>query len=142
MLSDEELTRMREADSARQGQWLNQGEADRHELLRHVDRLVLKLDAERDEVALKQAAIKGVAAERDRLALRLGTAITALRCIEGTPPSQLIEIEGKAEHWWYRLVAEMRDQANAALLELDGEDRVHENADYVPDIGPAHHKLR
>lgn len=43
MLDDKQLTEMREADSERQGRWLNRGEADRHDLLKHVDGLVLKL---------------------------------------------------------------------------------------------------
>jgi len=38
-----------------------------------------------------------------------------LRGIENTPPKNLIAVEGKNEHWWYRLVADMLKQAQEGL---------------------------
>jgi hypothetical protein len=39
----------------------------------------------------------------------------ALDFIDSIPPPNLVTVEGKSEHWWYRLVKDMWDQATEAL---------------------------
>lgn len=63
--SHEWLTPMRESDSARQGKWLCQAEADRHELLKHIDRQFLEIERSRGELAEAQAEIERLTSTGD-----------------------------------------------------------------------------
>lgn len=57
----------------------------------------------------------------EELGGRLAAARKSLLSIRNTPPLELDGIDGKSEHWWYRLVKDLRDQAaeaySAAIVE-------------------------